>query len=104
MKKRNLNGTKGISSVTVSKPNFLPIKENNLKQIVTIKIVIKYANHEVGVRRFFKFHNLVFSRGYLEKKKYGRYATAEEQRATLLLLCVHAKVANVAKSASSISI
>ena len=60
-----LNGTKGISSVTVFRPNFLPIKENNLKQIVTIEIVIKYANHEVGVRRFFKFHNLVFSFGYL---------------------------------------
>ena len=66
--KRHLNGTKGISTVTVFRPNFLPIKENNLKQIVATKIVIKYANHEVGVRRFFKFHNLVFSRGYLEKK------------------------------------
>lgn len=34
-------------------------------------MVIKYANHEAGVKRFLRFHNFVVSCGYREKKKYG---------------------------------
>ena len=48
-------------------------------------MVIKYANHEVGVRRFARFQNFVFSCGYLEKKYIGLYPTAGGQRATVLL-------------------
>ena len=34
-------------------------------------MVIKYANHEAGVKRFVRFHNFVVSSGYLEKKYNG---------------------------------
>ena len=37
---KNLNGTKGISLVIVFRPNLQLIKENSLKQIVTVVIVI----------------------------------------------------------------
>ena len=36
--------------------------------LATIEIVIEYAIHETGLKRFFRFHNLVVSNGYLEKK------------------------------------
>ena len=64
---------------------------------------MKYANHDIGVKRFFKFHSLVVSSGYLEKKYNGWYMTAGEQRATLLLPYVQ-KIAGTAKSALSLSI
>ena len=66
-------------------------------------VVMKYTNHEVGVRRFVRFHNFVVSSGYLEKKYIGLYPTAGGQRATLLLPYVQANP-STAKSASSLSI
>ena len=64
----NLKGTKAISSVTVFKPNFIPTKQHIFKLKITIIMVIEYANHEAGVKRFFRFQNFVISAGYLEKK------------------------------------
>ena len=66
-------------------------------------IVMKYANHDAGVSKFFKFHSFVVSSGYLEKKYNGWYVIAGGQRATLLLPYVQARKGNV-KSASSLSI
>ena len=66
-------------------------------------IVIKYANHDIGVKRFLKFHSFVVFRGYREKKYNDSYDTAGGQRATLLLPYVQANPAT-AKSASSLSI
>ena len=65
---KNLNGTKAISSVIVFRPNFVPTKQHNFKLKIAMIIVRKYANHEEGVKRFVRFHNLVVSDGYLEKK------------------------------------
>ena len=66
-------------------------------------IVMKYANYEAGVKRFFRFHNLEISSGYLVKKENGWYVTAGGQRATLLRPYVQANP-NTAKSTSSLSI
>ena len=71
--------------------------------MITIIVVMKYTNHEVGVKRFFRFHNFVVSSGYLEKKYIGLYPTAGGQRATVLLSWIQAK-SNTAKSASALSI
>ena len=40
---------------------------------------MKYANHDEGVRRFLRFHILVFSTGYFEKKYCGRKDTGVGQ-------------------------
>ena len=64
----HLKGTKAISSVIRFKPNFLPTQQDSFKEIITLMIVMKYANHDAGVKRFFKFHSLVVSIGYCEKK------------------------------------
>ena len=52
---------------------------------------MKYVIHETGVSKFFRFQNLVFSCGYLEKKYCGKYARAGGQCATVFLSYVQAK-------------
>ena len=64
----NLNGTKAISSVMVFRPNLTPTLQDNFKLIITKLIVMKYANHEPGVKRFFKLKSFDVSSGYREKK------------------------------------
>ena len=61
------------------------MQQDTFKQMIKVMMVIKYANHEVGVRSFARFQNLVISCGCLEKKYIGLYPTAGGQRATLLL-------------------
>ena len=60
---------------------------------------MKYANHEAGAKRFFRFQNFVISSGYLEKKQVGSYEKVGRQdiKGSLLL---HENESN-AKSASS---
>ena len=65
-------------------------------------MVIKYACHETGVKRFLRFHNFVVSSGYLEKKYNGSNLTAGVQSATLLMPYVQPKNMGTAKSASSL--
>ena len=55
-----------------SKPNFIPTLQDTFKQMTTSVIVIKYATQNVGLSKLVRFHNLVFSWGYLEKKYDGR--------------------------------
>ena len=61
-------------------------------------IVMKYINHDSGVKRFFRFHNIVVCCGYREKKYAGKYITEGAQKATLLLPYVQEKIVT-AKSA-----
>ena len=61
-------------------------------------IVMKYINHDPGVKRFFRFHNIVVFCGYREKKYAGKYIIEGAQKATLLLPYVQAKTVT-AKSA-----
>ena len=68
-----LKGTKAISSVTIFRPSFLEKLQDNFRAMITINIVIKYANQDSMVNKFRRFHNLVFFGGYLEKKCIGAY-------------------------------
>ena len=61
-------------------------------------IVTKYINHDPGVKRFFRFHNIVVFCGYREKKYTGKYSTEGAHKATLLLPYVQEKTVT-AKSA-----
>ena len=61
-------------------------------------IVMKDINHDLGVKRFFRFHNIVVFCGYREKKYAGKYIIEGAQKATLLLPYVQAKTVT-AKSA-----
>ena len=63
----HLKGTKLISSVKVFRPNFIPTLTDNFKTIRTIIIVMRYTNHDTGVKRFFKFQSFDNSNGYLDQ-------------------------------------
>ena len=51
----------------------------NPSLMITKIIVIKYANHDPGVKRFCKLKSLVLSSGYREKKYFGEYSTGGGQ-------------------------
>ena len=67
---------------------------------------MKYANHELGVKRFFKLKSFDVSSGYLEKKYVAPYKTAggqfiQEGQSAVCTSLVHLDIAPTPKSASS---
>ena len=85
----------------VFRPNFLPTKQDNFRLAITEMIVIKYANHDEGVKRFLRFHIFVFPAGYFEKKYCGRKNTGVGQWANFWSSSSHLNP-YIPRSASSV--